>query len=278
MLFTKHTPLLLLIVFSFNLISPTHAEEHKSGDILYSWVEDLSLRDKQGNTLKHLKEYESVLYKGEHSQQKEAITLREKEFYDYRYRVETKNGITGWVYGGGLKRVNKSPFYNQEDAHKCFAVEDISIPYEIYDKADKSISREDFAKYLRSLELSNSKKGNLIYTRPIFENDCVGIYLESCFSNNRLDSGFEGGENTQLSYNFPPFLGIEKGMTKKEVEEKLGKPVIYKNIHLYLSTLPNYHSETYDYEDNETYQLKIFFNKKSKVETISIDTYYNESC
>jgi len=183
----KYTPFLLLSFLLLSLPLPLQAEKHTDGDILYSWVNDLSVRDKSGKTLTLLKEYESVFYLGKQSDKKESIHLREEQFNDFRYFVETSNGLQGWVYGGGLKKAKKTTFYLPQQALSCLRLKKTETPLTYAKHSPKPIPKENFKNFLDKIKLNKGKQGELIYVQPVFESGCLGTLHESCYANKVLN-------------------------------------------------------------------------------------------
>lgn len=263
---------IIFIIGTLIATPSVYGETYSQGDMFYSWVDNLAIRDNEGKKIDKLNEYESVIYLGEHSRNKESLQLRGKNQNDYRYLVKTHNNKKGWVYGGGLKKVKiTDPKFNKS-VLSCF---NDGVQYDSTIKSStkkqQPINGLTINKYIDKLEGSIMRKDDLVYERPILESGCLGTLNEICYVNS-LKREYEGAGEVFLFDKFPPFAGIKKGTSKKEVQKTLGDPIKYNQ------SLSIYESSYIDQDSKTTYSITIYFNESQNVESISIEYNYNEDC
>ena len=88
----------------------TYAPELKplaAGDDLFPWVDNVNVRDAattDGKRVARIPEGEALKFTGKQSATKDAVLLRGMVYEEPWYEVTTKDGATGWVFGGTVKR------------------------------------------------------------------------------------------------------------------------------------------------------------------------------
>ncbi len=78
----------------------------KEGITIYCWVDNLRIRnapDTDSAVLGELKEGESLSYLDEQSDHYHKINLRGRVFEEPWVKIKTRDGVEGWVFGGGVK-------------------------------------------------------------------------------------------------------------------------------------------------------------------------------
>lgn len=248
----------------------------KNGDLLYSSVYNLVVRDDKQTAIAKLETYESVLYLRHHSPTKESISIQDSTYNDYRYFIQTKHGVKGWVFGGGLKKVKLINPNFKEIATSCFYANSNNMKnLSSSTIKQKEINGSEIYKYLKILQDTLQDK-SLVYKRPIYESGCLGILEEKCYESNILEREFEGGSEIYLFGEFKPFLGIRKGMRKQDITKILGTPSRYnKQISIYETS---YMHKDQDYEVLIDYWITINFDETENIKSISIGCSYNEDC
>lgn len=217
-----------------------------------------------------------MLYLGQHSQTKESISIQDSTYNDYRYFIKTKHGIEGWVYGGGLKKVELiNPKYKEIAISYFHAGSQNKEPIVSSQIKQKDINGSIIHKYVKELQ-DTLKSMLLVYKRPVYESGCLGILEEKCYINNIIEREFEGGSELYLFNEFMPLLGIKKGMNRQNVNKTLGPPSRYsKQASVYEAS---YLHKDQDYEVLIDYWLSVSFDSTGIVNSISIGFLYNEDC
>ena len=78
-----------------------------AGDLLYPWVDGVNVRERPSTTGKRVArvlENEAVTYAGEASKTEESVLLRGVEYREPWYKVTTRDDVTGWIFGGTVRR------------------------------------------------------------------------------------------------------------------------------------------------------------------------------
>lgn len=81
----------------------------------YSWIDQLRIRKKpglNGKVIGSLKEGEKIIFLNKKSSFKTQVELRSISFEKPWFKIKTKQGIVGWVYGGGVVETEES-IYNE---------------------------------------------------------------------------------------------------------------------------------------------------------------------
>jgi hypothetical protein len=243
-----------------------------SGDVAFSWVSGLTVRNSEGKPITKLAEYESVLYLGQHSTVKESIVIRGTKFNDFRYFIKTRSGQEGWVFGGGLKKSILTDSKYKNMANSCFfANAHNDGPLLLSTEKQKNIDGAVIYKYIESL-----KNKPLVYKKPIYESACVGTLEEKCFVNNILEREHESGSELFLFNKFAPFLGIENGMDKQSVYKILGNPSEY-NDKLSVYTF-SFLLKSEDYQVWVSFKIKFYFDNLDNLESMVVWYFFNEDC
>lgn len=79
----------------------------QASDVLYTWVDQLNLReapDRKSKVVATIQSEEPLAYTGERSDQHETIVLRGVAYEEPWLQVTTANQVEGWVFGGAVKR------------------------------------------------------------------------------------------------------------------------------------------------------------------------------
>lgn len=244
----------------------------QKGDLFYSWIDDLRMRDDAGKVIAKLKEYEGVIYFGKHSVQKRRIVLRGKRYHSYNYLVKTNRGKAGWVYGGALKQVKGISRTHSEAVQLCHAMT-------VYDELNMKLRTQKqqvidgtlLWEYVKSLQA-----GEIIYKKPRYKSACAGMLEEQCYSGKQVKIEYENGSSHILFGDFAPVLDIAKGTRKTAVLEKLGQPRKQNSsVFIYQSF---YFFQQANYPVSIGYYISFFFDELDKVDVVKIDTRYHQDC
>jgi hypothetical protein len=242
------------------------------GDLFYAWVSGLRVKDDSGKTIAELDQYDIVAATGKSSDKKETATLQGVPCTSPRYLVKTRDGKSGWIFGGGLKPIDVKPEFKTA-AQKGFSMG-------VYFKSVGDSLTADSTNILDGAKLEarmkNIKNGKEVYKRPIFESGCVGMLHETCFTNNILEMGLEGGTETIVYGDSASVIGVSIGMTRELVIKKLGRP--YKQTAAALVYRATLISKNNDGSPPTDYLLTVYFDNSQKVTIIKVGVYYNEDC
>ena len=103
---------LIFLLYSLGCKSIPEIPDKSKAENLFSIVDSLLLRETpslEGKALTTLKEGEKLTNLGIKSENYTRTFLRGKEFDEKWIKVKTENGLTGWVYGGGVSSVYPPP-------------------------------------------------------------------------------------------------------------------------------------------------------------------------
>lgn len=92
-------------------VSPTpEAPGLSNDDKLYPWVDGVNVRDRpntSGKRVARVLENEELIYLGEKSSQSETLVLRGVAYQEAWYKVKTKEGAEGWIFGGTVREAEE---------------------------------------------------------------------------------------------------------------------------------------------------------------------------
>ncbi|MEM9916651.1 MAG: SH3 domain-containing protein [Bacteroidota bacterium] len=126
---------------------------------IYAWVEKLRLRaepDTRGDILAELKEGEQLTYLNEKTPATEKVSLRGQIYDEPWLKVRNQSGITGWVYGGGVKFYKPKVDLSKTPYDDCMGIIKTG-KYELAQKCMARIQKEQLAKDKQYV--SQSKEG-----------------------------------------------------------------------------------------------------------------------
>ncbi len=156
------------------IIETVNSEPFQEKDMIYAWVDKLNIRDKPGLNGKAIASADSedaLKFTGTKSGKTETVVLRGVAYTDLWYKVATKDGQEGWVYGGAVKRKNEQkgndiitkdkvdfPYFGTYDLTKWEKVSSKPLDGEEIDGTVVTYKKGD-----RSLEITQSSMGEFYY-------------------------------------------------------------------------------------------------------------------
>lgn len=100
----EHPP---IVVPEAEFAEPIDAATYQADEVLYTWVNGLNVRESPAATAKRVARVtpaDPLTFTGVRSDQAETIVLRGVAYKDVWYQVSTAGQVSGWVFGGAIKR------------------------------------------------------------------------------------------------------------------------------------------------------------------------------
>ena len=152
---------------------PKMIEPLQTKDLVYAWVDKLNIRNApnlKGKAIASVDSNDALEFTGTKSGKAETIVLRGVAYTDLWYKIVTKGGTEGWVYGGAVKRKGEKKG-NAEITDKkfdflYFGKYDLSTWKKISTKSEGEeidITITTYQKGNQYLEITQSDRGEFYY-------------------------------------------------------------------------------------------------------------------
>ena len=158
---------------SEKIIETVDSKPFQEKEKIYAWVDKLNIRDKaslKGKAIASVDSDDALEFTGTKSGTAETIVLRGVAYKDLWYKIETKDGKEGWVYGGAVKHKGETkgndPITDTKFDFPYFGSYDLSIWKKISTKSEGEevdVTITTYQKGDQYLELTNAERGEFYY-------------------------------------------------------------------------------------------------------------------
>ena len=155
------------------VIQTVDSKPFQEKDMIYAWVDKLNIRDNaslKGKAIAAADSDDALEFTGTKSGKAETIVLRGVAYNDLFYKVVTKDGKEGWVYGGAVKRKGEkkgnAPITDSKFDFPYFGSYDLSEWKKISTKSEgeeTDITITTYKKGNQYLEVTKADRGEFYY-------------------------------------------------------------------------------------------------------------------
>lgn len=155
------------------VIETVDSKPFQEKDMIYAWVDKLNIRDKaslKGKAITSVDSDDALEFTGTKSGKAETIVLRGVAYNDLFYKIVTKDGKEGWVYGGAVKRKREEkgndPITDTKFDFPYFGSYDLSEWKKISSKSEgeeTDITITTYQKGNQYLEVTKADRGEFYY-------------------------------------------------------------------------------------------------------------------
>lgn len=162
--------------------------ELAAGAELFPWVDGVNVRERPTTEAKRVArvlENELLVYTGEKSANKSTFVLRGVAYTEPWRKVTTKDSITGWIFGGAVKRADEkkgnSPVSETELAFPYFGTYDLSTWEKLGETASEEGDAEStvsrYRKDEKTLAIHKTELGDYGYINRYTITDPEGLAI-----------------------------------------------------------------------------------------------------
>jgi hypothetical protein len=169
---------------------PVDESTYQPREVLYTWVNGLNVRKSPAATAQRVARVspaDQLIYTGTKSDKAETIVLRGVAYNDNWYEVTTPEEVTGWVFGGAVKR--------KDDRKGNKAITDMQFDFPAFGSFD-------LTKWT-ALTAADNAEGDVSSTIVIYEREDERLSVE------RIERGEYGYEENYV------LMDLEKNIRKE---------------------------------------------------------------
>lgn len=158
---------------SEKVIETVNTKPFQEKEMIYAWVDKLNIRDKaslKGKAIASVDSEDALEFTGTKSGTAETIVLRGVAYQDLWYKIVTKDGKEGWVYGGAVRHEGETkgnePITDTKFDFPYFGSYDLSEWKKISTKSEGEevdITITTYQKGNQFMEVTKAERGEFYY-------------------------------------------------------------------------------------------------------------------